>query len=76
MIDYKRADRYEKVDWIRKRYGRQYKRLGNLLSRLAGQIPADEFTKIYEYICDEWDICRDQTERDKKRKEKRDARDN
>jgi hypothetical protein len=71
MINYKKSDRYQKVDWIRRRRGKQYKRLGNLLSMLAGQIPMNEFTKIYEYICDEWGICKDQTEKDEQLKTKK-----
>jgi len=76
MINYKESNRYEKVDWVKSHRGKQYKRLSNILSMLAGQLPTNEFTKIYEYICDAWYICKDQTEKDKQKKEKKDVNNN
>lgn len=66
MVDYKKADRYEKIDWLKgclfPRHGiddETCNKLAGILSMLAGQIPTDDFTKIYEYICLHWNIPKD-----------------
>ena len=69
MINYRESNRYEKVDWLKRIDTLECTHLAGILSLLAGQLPTDEFTKIYEYVCLHWNIPKDQTELDEQNTE-------
>jgi len=61
MEDYKKSSRFEKIDWLKESTGSEFNN-GLIIHAIVGLLSEDQFNELYDRICSNWDLARDDTE--------------
>ena len=60
MDNYKKSSRFEKIDWLKETTNSEFN--NSLIDTIVLCMSEGEFDSIYETICTDWDLARDDTE--------------
>jgi hypothetical protein len=60
MDNYKKSSRFAKIDWLKETTNSEFN--NSLIDTIVGILSEDQFNELYETICTDWDLARDDTE--------------
>ena len=61
MEDYRKSSRFDKIVWLKESTGFEFNN-GLIIHAIVGLLSEDQFNELYDSICTDWDLARDDTE--------------